>query len=203
MGIFKDLLLGGSNEKEDRKEKTERIDIRGTDERQDIYDSQGHFVEERRWNPRTDRWDRLDIHGDVIGHIERNSSGDMVHKDYYENVTRVDKREDSRTVAHYDSKGNKTGYTSKDYSNNLTRHTNVEEEKKSGSGLLGFFKELADDAYRIRKETEELRRCFEDDTDYDDEYDLDDEADEDDLWFDDDDEEYDDLDYDEEDDDEY
>ena len=65
MGIFKDLLLG-AGKKDDRAERTERIDVRGSDERREIYDSSGHWKEEHRWNPRTDRWDKLDMHGNVM-----------------------------------------------------------------------------------------------------------------------------------------
>lgn len=139
MGIFKDLLLG-SSKKDDRTERTERMDVRGSDERREIYDSKGHWKEEHRWNPRTDRWDKLDMHGNVIGHIERDSHGNMVHRDYFENVTGVDKRDDYRTVSHYDSRGRKTGYTTKDNMNNLTRHTYTEGTKaSSGSKPTGFF----------------------------------------------------------------
>ncbi len=151
MGILKDLF--GSSSKESRPEKTERVDVRDYGERMEVYDNQGHIKEEHRWNPHTDRWDKLDLQGNVTGHIERDSSGNTVHKDYFENVTGVDKREGSRTVAHYDSKGNKIGYTTRDYSNNLTRHTYTNETKKkeSGSGLLGFLSEAAEYGRRMQE----------------------------------------------------
>ncbi len=170
MGILKDILFGSDKQKEQRKEKTERVDVRGHDERREVYDSQGHWKEEHRWNPHTDRWDKLDIHGDVIGHIERDSSGNMVHKDYYENVTQVDKLEDSRTVAHYDSKGNKTGYTTKDFSNNLTRHTYSEDKKEEGGhGLIGFLNSIQETADEYKRMMDELKNGYEEDLSEDEE----------------------------------
>ena len=181
MGILKDIFFGSDKEK--RREKTERVDIRDHGEYKSIYDSEGHWKGELRWNPESDRWDKLDSHGDVTGYVERNVSGDMVHKDYSERVTRVDKREDARTVSHYDSKGNKTGYTTKDYSNNLTRHTFVEDEKKNESsrGSQGFLSSLLDAAEEYNRKVAEIRNRYEAEDDeweededmFEDEYDYD------------------------------
>ena len=133
MGFIKDLLGLGEEKKSTRPEKTERIRIEGGDARKTVYDSKGHWVEELRWNPETDRWDKLDLYGNVTGHIERDALGNMRHTDYFEKTVQVDRIKDSRTLEHYDSKGRKTGYTTKDYSNNLTKNTIEKEEK----GIFG------------------------------------------------------------------
>ena len=94
----------------------------------------------------------------------------MVHKDYYENVTQVDKLEDSRTVAHYDSKGNKTGYTTKDFSNNLTRHTYSEDKKEEGGhGLIGFLNSIQETADEYKRMMDELKNGYEEDLSEDEE----------------------------------
>ena len=128
MGFLKDLLLGSSSNTSPR-EKSERVSVYDHGGHKSIYDSQGHWKEDLRYNRESGRWDKLDFHGNVTGHIERNSKGEMVHRDYNERITGIDRREDSRTVSHYDSKGNKTGYTTKDYNNNLTKHTYIKEER--------------------------------------------------------------------------
>lgn len=210
MGILKDLFFGNSDKNEERKEKAERISVRGTDERREIYDKDGHWQEEHRWNPETDEWDKLDFHGNVIGHIRRDMHGDMVHTDYFNRITGVDKREDSRTVAHYDSKGNKTGYTTKDLSNNLTKHTYIEEkdiwgrkksEKEDSPGFLQSLLSASEEYNRkleeIRGEEESLYADDEDEDDSDDRYSYDSDYD-----YDEDDDDYGD-DYDDEYDDEY
>ena len=129
MGLFKDLLLGGSNSSTPSGEKTERVSIYDHGDRKSIYDSQGHWKEDLRYNRESGRWDKLDFHGNVTGHVERNSKGDFVHRDYMERVTGVDKVDNSRKISHYDSKGNLTGYTTKDFKNDLTKHTFIKEER--------------------------------------------------------------------------
>lgn len=152
MGILKDLLLG--SDKETRPEKTERVDIRGLGSRKEIYDKEGHITGELRWNPHTDRWDKLDTHGNVTGHIERDMHGDMVHKDCFNRITHIDRRESNGSVGHYDGKGKKTGYTTRDYSNNLTIHTYIDNPNKSGNKkrsstgfiLLDILRDAVDDS---------------------------------------------------------
>ena len=183
MGILKDLFFGSDKDKETRKEKTECVEIRDYGGYKSVYDSQGHWREDLRWNPESGRWDKLDSHGDVTGHIERNVRGDMVHTDFRENVTGIDKREGPRTVSHYDSKGNKTGYTTKDYSNNLTRHTYEQEKKQSGSGhgLIGFLTSFQDAAQEYERKVAEIRNRYGTDDEPEEDDDL---YDRDDLGFD-------------------
>ena len=206
MGILKDLLGLGNDKKDTRPEKSERIRVEGGDTRKSVYDSEGHWKEDLRWNPESDRWDKLDMNGNVTGHIERDALGNMRHTDYYENTVQVDKIKDFRTLEHYDSKGNKTGYTTKDYSNNLTKHTYIEEEKdifgrtknKPESSSKGFLGSLVRDIEEhnrkveaIHKEYEEeiekIREKYRSEEDHDSLYDEDDDCDD---LFDDDGDEY-------------
>ena len=129
MGLLKDLLLGSSNSSTSPREKTERVSVYDHGNYKSVYDKDGHWKEDIRYNRGSGRWDKLDFHGNVVGHIEKDSKGNILHRDYMENLTRIDRREDSRTVSHYDSKGNKTGYTTKDFKNDLTKHTYMKEER--------------------------------------------------------------------------
>ena len=183
MGFLKDLLLGSEKEKDTRKEKEERVSIRDYGDRKSVYDSKGHWVEDLRWNRETDRWDKLDLNGNVTGHVERNVSGDMVHTDYFERTTRVDKREGARTVGHYDSKGNKTGYTTKDYSNNLTKHTYLNDDKKK-SESKSFLSEMSEITAEYSRKMEEIRKSYEteEEDDYESDIFYDDEEDNDDPY---------------------
>ena len=128
MGFFRELFFGKDGAP--REEKTERVYVEGNSERRLILDSRRRFKEERRWNPRTDRWDVLDDRGNVTGHVRRDPLGRDEHTDLFGNVTGYDRREGSRTVGHYDARGNRTGYTSRDHFNNHTRHTFGKKGKK-------------------------------------------------------------------------
>jgi len=139
MGLLKDLMLGsGSSGGKDRAEKKERVEVRGTRERMQIYDSQGHWKEEVVWNPGSGRWDKRDLNGNVTGHVERDVRGDFVHRDIRENVTGRDRRDSARKVSHYDRSGSPTGYTERDLSNNLTRHTYSSGTGAGKRGILGW-----------------------------------------------------------------
>ena len=129
MGLLKDLLLGNSNSSSSPSERTEKVSIYDHGDRKTIYDKDGHWKEDLRYNRESGRWDKLDFHGNVTGHIERDSRGDFIHTDDMERVTGIDRIDDSRKISHYDSKGNKTGYITKDFKNDLTKHTYVKEER--------------------------------------------------------------------------
>ena len=153
MGFFKNLF---GLSKEDRPVRSERIRIDGNEERSVIHDGKGHWQEEHRWNPGTGRTDILDHRGTVIGHIQRDPLGNDVRTDIHGNVIQVDKRKDRGTVEHYDAKGRKTGYTTRDRSNNVTRHiytgtkTTSSRSKGSTTGIL-FLDILADSVRKQRK----------------------------------------------------
>ena len=77
----------------------------------------------------------------------------------------IDKRENGRAVAHYDNKGNKTGYTSKDYNNVLTRHTYTKKKKKKGGyGFIGFVESLYDDVVEFNKKAEAIEKKYRSDS---------------------------------------
>ena len=164
MGLLKDIF-GLGDKKEIRPEKADRMRIDDQGNTKIVYDREGHWKEELRWNPESDRWDKLDFLGNVTGHIEKDSVGDYVHTDYYGNMTGIDKRENGRTIGHYDSKGNKTGYTSRDYNNVLTRHTYTKKKKKQdGYGFIGFVESLYDDVVEFNKKAEAIEKKYRSDS---------------------------------------